>query len=190
MWAAKEEIQAAAGTAAGQVTAVATQQVGAEAGDLTFELAVKPCPTEFLLQEVAVDLVPYIQEISLPQPQGLVVEVQGWQLELLIMELHPRPAVAAEPKTQEVRLELGTNPELRVPLDKEGPALQVAILQAGGAEVAIMGVAEEGFNPQEQTLHPLAVAAPATRATLAMRPCKRAFAMGMGKSSLPIKKAD
>jgi len=46
-----------------------------------------------------------------------------------------------------------------------------------------------GINLLERTLQLLAVEAPATRATLAMRPCKRAFAMGMGKSSLPIKKA-
>jgi hypothetical protein len=79
--------------------------------------------------------------------------------------------------------------ELRELLVKVATDFLEAMPQPVGAGVDIMEVVVVGINLLERTLQLLAVAAPATRATLAMRPCKRAFAMGMGKSSLPIKKA-
>jgi hypothetical protein len=107
-------------------------------------------------------------EVHLPMVVG--VELRAVAVKVVALLHHPASA----------RLVLGAKGET---------VFLEAMPQPVGAGVDIMEVVVVGINLLERTLQLLAVAAPATRATLAMRPCKRAFAMGMGKSSLPIKKA-
>lgn len=189
MWAAKEEIQAEAGTAAAPDKPLDTQPAVGVVEAATFGWAVNLFPIESLLLAAAEAPAPCIQAISVPQVQDKAVETQGLVQELSQMAVEQQPEVVQAHRMPGEMAESEIKPARLEHLGRAALDFPVATPLGVGAVQAIMAAGAEDTSPQEQTLHPLAVAAPATRATLAMRPCKRAFAMGMGKSSLPIKKA-
>lgn len=130
---------------------------------------------------------PCIQAISAPQFQGRAAEALG------LMQGPSQMAVEQQPEVVQVHKVPGATEGLEIKtalLEHWGRVaqdFQVATPQGEVVVVAIMVAGAVDTSPREQILHPPAVAVPATRATSAMPPCKRAFAMGMGKSLLPIK---
>jgi hypothetical protein len=77
--------------------------------------------------------------------------------------------------------------ELQAPLVRVATVFLEAMPPLVEEGVDIMEEVVADTNLLEPTLQLPVVADPATRATSAMPPCKRAFAMGMDKSLLPIK---
>ena len=189
MWAAKEEIQAEAGTAAAPDKPLDSQPAVGVVEAATFGWAVNLFPIESLLLAAEEAPAPCIQEISVPQVRDKAVETQGLVQELSQMAVEQQPEVVQAHRMPGEMAESEIKPARLEHLGRAALDFPVATPLGVGAVQAIMAAGAEDTSPQEQTLHPLAGAAPATRATLAMPPCKRAFAMGMGKSSLPIKKA-